>query len=82
MSLFLLLMHIWKRSFGHPVSKVFAYPYGSHSDASVSTLESLGFVQNLLNDTYNTSDNLDLSRLNRICAQQHYGIGTILKFIL
>lgn len=75
-------IHTLKKNFGHTTSKVFAYPYGSHSDVSVNTLKSLGFVQNLVNGKCNTSNTLDLSRLDRICIQQNYNVDTILKLIL
>lgn len=67
---------------GHPTLKVFAYPYGSYSSTSVQTLKDLGFVQNILDEKYNTSDSLDLNQLTRIFAKQNYSLYTILKLIL
>ena len=71
-----------EQQLGHPSKKVFAYPYGSCSDISIKALSDQGFVQNLLGEKYNTSDTLDLSRLNRIFAKQNYSLETILKLIL
>lgn len=67
---------------GHPVAKIFAYPYGSCSETSINTLADLGFVQNLLEDRPNPSETLDMSRLVRIFAKQHYSLETLLKFML
>ena len=67
---------------GHPVEKVFAYPYGSCSETSINTLADLGFVQNLLEDRPNPSETLDMRRLVRIFAKQHYSLETLLKFML
>lgn len=67
---------------GHPVTKVFAYPYGSCSDISISALAELGFVQNLLGERCNTSETLDLSSLGRIYVRQNYNVESILKLIL
>lgn len=67
---------------GHETLKVFAYPYGSCSDESISALSELGFIQNLLGEQYNTSDSLDLSKLTRIYARQNYNVYSILKLIL
>ena len=67
---------------GHTVTKVFAYPYGSCSEISISALAELGFVQNLLGERLNTSDTLDLNGLGRIYVKQNYNVETILKLIL
>ena len=67
---------------GHPVNKVFAYPYGSCSDVSVKTLSDLGFIQNMLSEQYNTTETLDLTCLTRIYAKQNYNLESILKLIL
>lgn len=71
-----------EKNLGHASNKVFAYPYGSYSDISIQTLSELGFVQNILEEKYNTSETLDLSRLTRIFAKQNYSVETILKLIL
>ena len=67
---------------GHSVNKVFAYPYGSNSSISREVLSNLGFIQNMLEDKYNTSADLNLHYLKRITIQHNYDLGTILKFIL
>lgn len=67
---------------GHSTSKVFAYPYGSYSDVSINTLSGLGFIQNVLDERYNTTDTLNLSCLTRIYAKQNYNVYSILKLIL
>lgn len=66
----------------HTTSKVFAYPYGSYSEESINTLSELGFIQNVLEEKYNTSDTLNLSCLTRIYAKQNYNVYSILKLIL
>lgn len=71
-----------EQQLGHSTNKVFAYPYGSCSDISIETLSSLGFVQNILCEQYNTSNTLNLNSLTRIFAKQNYNIETILKLIL
>lgn len=71
-----------EKQLGHPVEKVFAYPYGSCSEESIQALQELGFTQCLLGELNNNSETLDLSRLNRIYAKQNYNVETILKLIL
>ena len=77
-------MHILiqKKNYGHTVTKVFAYPYGSCSNESINALTELGFIQNLLGERLNYSETLDLSRLGRIYVKQNYNVETILKLIL
>ncbi|MCR5146675.1 MAG: polysaccharide deacetylase family protein [Clostridia bacterium] len=71
-----------EKELGHSVTKVFAYPYGSCSNISISALAELGFVQNLLGERCNTSETLDLSGLGRIYVKQNYNVESILKLIL
>lgn len=71
-----------EKELGHTTTKIFAYPYGSCSESSITTLTDMGFIQNLIGEQNNSSNTLDLNRLNRIFAKQNYNIYTILRLIL
>lgn len=71
-----------ERELGHSVTKVFAYPFGSYNEDTLSALTDAGFIQNLLLESNNHSSTLCLSQLTRIYVKQNYNVEQILKLIL
>lgn len=70
-----------EQELGKKETKVFTYPYGNYTQEGIKALEEAGFVQNLTNDEINNSNELNLSRLNRIYIKNYYSKYKVLKTI-
>lgn len=70
-----------EQELGKSVTKIFTYPYGSHTLEQRKALQEIGFVQNLTDDEINETDTLDLSGLDRIYVKNHYSKYKVLKII-
>ena len=66
---------------GKKVEKIFAYPYGTSTDAGRKALQELGYTQMLTTKAVNMSNNLNMSRLARIYIYHNYTVKQILNLI-